>query len=416
MRRAVCIVSPGNLASNPRVLKEAGALHGAGYDVTTIVCDYNEVLRQADDEIEALVPWKVIRVPRSRGEGVRARAVAQLARTLSTLGVPIPVKVAALSARTPVEALMRRAPLVPADLYIAHYVAALPAVTAAARRHGALIGFDAEDFHSGEGTGAPGDAFRMRMIEIVERSVLPACAHMTAAAPLIGKAYAARYGVACPSTVLNVFPLSMAPVEPTPLRIEEGVPGLRSYWFSQTIGPDRGLQAFIQAMALATTRVTLDIRGSNRWGHGDALLALAASLGLGDRVKLLPMAAPAEMVRLAAEYDVGLSLETDVSENRRICLTNKIFTYLLAGVPVIMSDTPAQKLLAPDLGPAARLCTLADPAGLAAILDSLASASSRAEASKAAWRLGRERYNWDREQEVLLQSVAAAFARQERGR
>ena len=416
MRRAVCIVSPGNLASNPRVLKEADALHVAGYDVTAIVCDYNEVLRQADDEIEAVVPWKVIRVPRSRGEGIRARAVAQLARMLSTLGIPIPFKVAALSARTPVGALMRRAPEVPADLYIAHYVAALPAVAAAARRHGALIGFDAEDFHSGEGTGAPGDAFRMRMIEIVERSVLPACAHMTAAAPLIGKAYAARYGVACPATVLNVFPLSMAPVEPRPLRTGDGVPGLRAYWFSQTIGLDRGLQAFIQAMALATTRVTLDIRGSNRWGHGDALLALAASLGLADRVKLLPMAAPAEMVRLAADYDVGLSLETDVSENRRICLTNKIFTYLLAGVPVIMSDTPAQELLAPDLGPAARLCTLEDPAGLAALLDSLASAASRAEASHAAWRLGRERYNWDREQEVLLQSVAAAFARQERGR
>ena len=185
MRRAVCIVSPGNLASNPRVLKEADALHSAGYDVTAVVCNYNEVLRQADDEIEAVVPWKVIRVSRSRGEGIRARAVAQLAQILSTLGVPIPVKMAALSARTPVDALMRRAPEVPADLYIAHYVAALPAAAAAARRHGALLGFDAEDFHSGEGTGAPGDAFRMKMIEIVERSVLPSCAHMTAAAPLI---------------------------------------------------------------------------------------------------------------------------------------------------------------------------------------------------------------------------------------
>ena len=63
MRRTVCIVSPGNLASNPRILKEADALHGAGYDVTAVVCDYNESLRQPDDEIEASVPWKVIRVP-----------------------------------------------------------------------------------------------------------------------------------------------------------------------------------------------------------------------------------------------------------------------------------------------------------------------------------------------------------------
>jgi len=413
MRRTVCIVSPGNLASNPRILKEADALHGAGYDVTVIVCDYNETLRQADDEIEAAAPWKVIRVPRAWDEGIVARMAAALAQALSAVGIAVPVGVAARSARTPVAALMRRCSKMRADLYIAHYVAALPAAAVAARLHGALFGFDAEDFHSGEGTGASGDAFRMKMIGIVEQAVLPSCSHMTAAAPLIGKAYAARYGLAEPVTVLNVFPLSMAPPRPRPARTQEGTPTVRAYWFSQTIGLDRGLQAFIQAMARTESRVTLDIRGSNRWGHGDALLALAHSLGLADRVRVLPMAPPGEMVRLAADYDVGLSLETEVSENRRICLTNKIFTYLLAGVPVVMSDTPAQRLLATDLGAAARLCDLTDPAGLAAMLDALASPAVLAEASVTAWRLGRERYNWEREQDVLLQSVAAAFARRE---
>ena len=51
MPRAVCIVSPGNLASNPRVVKEAHALHEAGYGVTTVTCDYSEALRDEDDVI-----------------------------------------------------------------------------------------------------------------------------------------------------------------------------------------------------------------------------------------------------------------------------------------------------------------------------------------------------------------------------
>ena len=410
MGRAVCIVSPGNLASNPRVLKEAGALHGAGYAVTTVVCDYSEALRAADDEIVAAVPWKVARVPRTLEDGIAARAAEGLARSLSALGLDTPAIVAACSARAPVLALMKRARQVPADLYIAHYIAALPAAARAAREHGARLGFDAEDFHSGEGIGAPGDAFRMEMVERVERAILPSCTHATAAAPLIGKAYAARYGLS-PVTLLNVFPLSMAPSQPRPQRPVGAPPMLRAYWFSQTIGLDRGLQAFIEAMARTKANVTLDIRGSNRWGHGDALLALAASLGIGERVKLLPLAPPGDMVRLAAAYDIGLSLEADVSENRRICLTNKIFTYLLAGIPVVMSDTPAQSLLAPNLGAAARLCSLADPAALAATLDGLAPPVALAEASATAWRLGRERYNWDREQDMLLQSVAAAFER-----
>ncbi len=156
MRRAVCIVSPGNLASNPRVLKEADALHGAGYDVTAVVCDYNEALRQADDEIEA-----AMRMESDPGTALAARGrdgapAAVLAKLLSAAGVAVPVGVAACSARAPVAALIRRAREVPADLYIAHYVAALPA-----RRDGGSPArraprHDAEDFHSGEGTGARG--------------------------------------------------------------------------------------------------------------------------------------------------------------------------------------------------------------------------------------------------------------------
>jgi hypothetical protein len=47
---------------------------------------------------------------------------------------------------------------------------------------------------------------------------------------------------------------------------------------------------------------------------------------------------------------------------------------------------------------------------MAATLDNLAgSPAARAEASASAWRLGRERYNWEVERAALLGSVARAF-------
>ncbi len=402
MGGAVCIVSPGNLASNPRVLKEADALHEAGHAVTAVVCDYTEALRPFDDEIAGRVPWKVVRVARPAGERQVGQAARGLARLATGLGMRAPVAVAAAAYGGPVAALRRAASEVPADLYIAHYVAGLAAAADVARRRGAVLGFDAEDYHAGEGT-----PFHMSMVRTIERALLPACRHVTAAAPLIAKAYAAQCRVE-PTTVLNVFPLAMAPTQSHPAG---GHDTIRAYWFSQTIGLDRGLQSFIQAMARTRTRVTLDVRGGNRWGHGERLVALARELGIGDRINLLPMASPEEMVRLAAPYDIGLSLETDVSENRRFCLTNKIFTYLLAGVPVLLSDTPAQRALAPDLGAAQRLVSLADPATMAATLDDLAgSPGARAEASASAWRLGRERYNWEVEKTALVCSVARALA------
>jgi glycosyltransferase involved in cell wall biosynthesis len=402
MPGAVCIVSPGNLASNPRVLKEADALHEAGYAVTAVVCDYTEALRPYDDEISARVPWQVVRVARPAGERPVGQAARGLARLATGVGMRAPVGLAAAAYGGPVVALRRAASKVPADLYIAHYVAGLAAAADAARRREAMLGFDAEDYHAGEGS-----PFHESMVRTIEGALLPRCRHVTAAAPLIAEAYAAQSSVQ-PVTVLNVFPLAMAPAQPRPAAMQDT---FKAYWFSQTIGLDRGLQSFIQAMARTRTRVTLDIRGGNRWRHGERLVELAHGLGIGDRVNLLAMAPPEEMVRLAGSYDIGLSLETDVSANRRLCLTNKIFTYLLAGVPVLLSDTPAQRALAPELGAAARLVSLADPAAMAATLDELASSpAARAEASARAWRLGRERYNWDVEKAALLGSVARAFA------
>jgi glycosyltransferase involved in cell wall biosynthesis len=329
-----------------------------------------------------------------------------VARLLAAAGVRAPVALAARAYGGPVAALQRAASAVPADLYIAHYIPGLAAAAAAARRHGAMLGFDAEDFHAGEAAGEPADSFRVSMVRAVEGMLLPLCVHATAAAPLIADAYASHYGIS-PNTVLNVFPLAMAPAEPCWGAAREP---FKAYWFSQTIGLDRGLQSFIRAMARAKARITLDIRGGDRWGHGGRLIDLARQLGIAEQIRLLPMAPPADMVTLAAPYDIGLSLETDVSENRRLCLTNKIFTYLLAGVPVLMSDTPAQSALAAQLGTGARVISLADPDDTAVVLDRLAlSPSARAEAAATAWRLGRERFNWDVEKGVLLGSVARAF-------
>ena len=407
MPASICLVSPGNLASNPRLIKEADALHEAGYRVTAIACNYTEALEAYDDEIARTVGWTAVRVPRPTGERIAGAAARLAGRVMDAVGLDIPVNVAAAAYGGPFSALRKAALEHRADLYIAHYVAALPAAASAAARHGALVGFDAEDFHSGEGQGGAAEEFRMELVKRIEESVLPSCRHFTAASPLIARAYGALYGVA-PATVLNVFPLSMAPASPRPA-LSPATGELRAYWFSQTIGLDRGLQSFIRAMAHARTRITLDIRGGNRWGHGDTLHALARELGIGDRVTILPMAAPERMVTLAADYDLGLSLETDATQSRRFCLTNKIFTYLLAGIPVLMSDTPAQSELVPQLGAAGLLGSLDDPEAMARALDGLSDPAALAAAKAEAWRLGRERYNWDHEKKVLLTSVAAAL-------
>ena len=116
------------------------------------------------------------------------------------------------------------------------------------------------------------------------------------------------------------------------------------------------------------------------------------------------------MVRLAAQYDAGLVAETGATLNRRIALTNKQFTYLLGGVPAIMSDIPAHEQFCAEAEGATFLYRADDPEDLARALDDvLGDADRLAEARHCAFALGQSRFNWEAEAPKLLSSVQDAL-------
>jgi len=209
---------------------------------------------------------------------------------------------------------------------------------------------------------------------------------------------------------LNVFPQKEAPPAPEQTAHQRGNGPPSLYWFSQTIGPGRGLEAVIEAVGRMRLPAHLHLRGVCSQGYQNTLEALAGRIGMKDRLHLHPPASPEQMAVLAAGHDLGLALELNQPPNRALCLTNKIFTYLLAGIPVLLSRTPAQERLAPELGPAAILVNLADPGALAVRLDAFfADAEQQRSARSCAWQLGQERFNWDVEQRTFLGSVRRAL-------
>jgi glycosyltransferase involved in cell wall biosynthesis len=405
--KRVCLVSPGHLASNPRLVKEADALYEAGFSVRVIAGDTTPDVRALDDTIQRRARWPIVKVRLARRPGYFARRSRQLlAKKAFALGARgIHVAEWALSPYS--RPLAKAASAEPADLYIAHYLDALSAAAMAAQRHGAKLGFDTEDDHIGELTETSENELDIAIRRQIEAEFLPRCHHLTASSPGIADVYGQRHGVTM-TTILNVFPLSQAPFSRPPFRNPRA---LSVYWFSQVIGPGRGLEFFIKSMAKMRGKVTLSIRGSDFLGYSVELKRLAAEIGLADAVSFLPSAPSDEMVRLAAQHDVGLASELATPPNRAICLSNKIFTYLLAGIPVLLSDTPAQSEIAAELGEAARVVDLANPASIVAALKTWASdPGTLARAKCEAWRLAQTRFNWDREKNHFLESVKAALA------
>ena len=409
--RRVCILTPGHLSTNPRLVKEADALAEAGFDVSVLAADFIPWAQDADRSFEDR-SWKVVRTLSFGPHSPRVTHAVQLVRQhLARLMVAAGVRSApiVLAAWHPIGPDLVRAALdVRADLYIAHYPAAFPAAAIAAQQHQARYAFDAEDYHLGDTPDGPEYNAQRQMLRAIEDRYLPACAYVTAASPGIADAYAKAYDIARPTVVLNVFPRAQAPCCATPRGT--ATPGPSVYWFSQTIGSDRGLECAVRAIGLAQSRPHLYLRGTPAAGFLDRLREIAGEVNALDRLHVLPPAAPSEMVQLAAAYDVGLVGETGHTPNRRIALTNKQFTFLLAGIPVVMSDVPAHQDVAPAMGDAARLYPVDDPAGLAVALDTLlGDPASLASARNAAWRLGQERFNWDLEQATFLSCVTAAL-------
>jgi glycosyltransferase involved in cell wall biosynthesis len=402
MKARICLVSPGHVASNPRLVKEANALKDAGYQVRVVVGDYMAEVRVLDETLLSKASWSWVRVKLGTKLIYTLRKIRQkIAQSIAATSW-IPTLSVAIWAHHPLsKKLGRVAAAEAADLYIAHCLAALPSAAYAAKEHNAKLGFDAEDFHIGELADNPENQTEIRIRDRLERTLLPHCNHLTAASPKIAEAYEKRYGVKM-QPILNVFPLAEAP--PKCNLAKNNIPSL--YWFSQTIGAGRGLESVIQGMGKMQTKVRLCLRGIPAAGYQQQLENLAQEVGVADRINFLPPAPPEEMIKLAAENDLGLSTEPGRDVNNSICLGNKIFTYLLAGLPILMSRTPAQEDLAQQLGEAALLIDINDVSAIANILDNLLLDPNKLSSTRdRAWELGRTVYNWDVEKKRFLALV-----------
>lgn len=409
----ICLISPSHLSTNPRLVKEAQALSEAGHEIS-IVCGRYLRWGWVQDQVLLDTRWRVTHVPFGPIEAPKPTYVLQtLRRHAATALVRAGIDATPVmeTAHGPaVWDLQRAASDVPADLYIAHYVAALPAAARAARRYGAAYAFDAEDFHPGDLPDTPAYRVHNRLVREIESRYLPGAAYLTAASPMIAEAYAETYGISCPKVVLNVFPRTNAPPAPTPRGT--AVPGPSLYWFSQTIGAGRGLETAIEAIARAASAPHLYLRGTPAAQYEDTLRKLACQHGVSDRLHLMSPEAPGDMERLGAQYDLGYVGELAETRNRQIALTNKLFSYLLGGVPSVASDIPAHRAIAPELDEAMALFPIGDATALATAIDHLLLVPERLAAARAhAWRLGQERYCWEVECQTLLGSVEEAFDR-----
>lgn len=400
----ILIVTNGALGRNPRVFKEAAALGNAGFAVTVLGLRNHANFAEIDAGLVAGAPFRWETVDMLPGIGPRRlfpfwRRLQQWSarRALSAW------RIETASALGPAGALLRRAHRLPAELTIVHNEAA-HWVGTRLMAAGRSVAADIEDWHSED---LLPEAQRTRPLELIRRlehTLLHRCVYTTTTSHALAAALNLRYGGAVPTVITNSFPLQTAPLERIP-----GEPPV-FFWFSQTIGPGRGLEQFAAAWSFTRQPSRLVLLGATTDAYRDHIISLVPQNRRPD-LEFAPLVTPDTLPTRIAQHDIGLALEPQSPQNKDLTISNKILQYLNAGLAVVASDTAGQREVLAHEPNAGLLVSLADPSRLAGQLDELlANRTALAMRQQAARRLAVETYCWEREAPRLVALVQSALA------
>ena len=409
----ITVITAGHLSTCPRMLKAADSLGEAGYDVRVVSTKFEPWATAADAVLRdrRQLKWVIIDYSRSMANTTRVRAGLRCRfcrQVVKAIGADkLPARLVGCAMNRVCSELVRAAAAEPADLIYGGGGALLP-VKLTARHLGVPYAVDLEDFHSGEQVSTTREGRLSNVIaEAAERVVFQEAAFLTTASDAMADQYACKYGRR-PLVINNTFPL---PASPPDISSSNGS-ALQLYWFSQTIGPGRGLEDCVKAACLASIACELHLRGKALPQYVSSLRELAERCAPKLKIIEHDPVAPQHMIDTCSGMDVGLALERMEPLSRAVCLTNKAFTYILGGLAVVFTDTPGQRPLALDLGEAAWLYAPGDVARFAAGLSLWAEDRKRLmSARRAAWEAACHRWHWRHpdEEGTLLRAVESVL-------
>lgn len=401
--RKILILTSAHLCRNPRVVKEATTLGAAGYDVTVMSISVQERFEQMDRELMLGLPFKRITIdhtPSARLANFVQRGATWAARQLLTrFGWET------AQALGPAGTLLRLARKFPSDLVIAHTEIPLwitPHLIADGRR----VAVDMEDWYSQDLLPDDRRSRPLRLLREAEAFALQRAAYVSTTSASMALALTEANGGQRPIMLRNTFPLQPRPPA------QRGTPGSspRFIWFSQTVGPGRGLEQFLAAWAVTTRPSEVFLLGEVRPGYRASLLDSLPAARRGG-LNFIPPVTPAELPGKLADFDLGLALENRAPPSRDVTISNKILQYLNAGLAVVATDTAGQREVmqaAPGCGVVA---DSTDAASWARQLDALLGDSAQLRHMQHAARTAAEReFCWEHDAPRLLAAVARALS------
>ncbi len=407
---SVCMVVKNRLSNDARVKKEMAVLARDGWRVTVIAMPEAGAPEEEDrhgirilrppifSESKQKLRSIVTEASESNDKSTRARVIRYLRRNkLRRL-------VADLQRDIPWEKRLKKAALqVNADVYHANDLDTLDICGSVAAQNGAKLVYDSHELwlESSRYLIATHPLNKVRLKRI-ERKYISRADAVIAVTPMRGRRMQEMY-----PSMKNLQIVENAPEKLLKLP-EKG--RLRSLinaepddiiaLYQGVLCPERGLEELLAAAELSENpRLKFVFIGMDTWNG--TLQRTAADRGLNNRVFFLPPVSSEELPEITVDADMGFILFRNTCLNHYYSLPNKLYEYMMAGVPIVSSDFPELKRV---LGEAGSGITVDpdSPEEIAEAVERLAANPDMRNRMKGNGRKAAlDRYNWEPQSEIL---------------
>jgi len=235
----------------------------------------------------------------------------------------------------------------------------------------------------------------LKLLRNLEKELLSSAIYSLCTSKSMSDALTVEYRSTPPMAIYNAFPWKdrLAIDGLYKDRTNRNIPTI--HWYSQTIGPGRGLEELFTAARLVKTRAEIHIRGNLVEDFDDVLLNLLPN-EWHERVFFHDLVSNDELLSRIAEHDIGFAGDRKDCRSRDLTVTNKVMQYLLGGLAVVASDSSGQLEIAALSDGAVTIYPSGDFSALAHCLDSLLSDLNKlAAAKRAALRAAEQRFCWE---------------------
>lgn len=310
----VCMHVLGRARTDVRVLREATALREVGYSVSIVDVESESTRRGG-----------------ANNEGVAIRHVVMPSWFAPTRFKPwFLFKALYMLVRSTLALAW-----MPADIYCAHDFDALPACYLVALVRRKRLVFDAHELPLVD-PNVTSWPLLCSLYARALRVMVSRCAGVITVSPPIADDLYARFGASHVEVVRNIPPFQRVAGSSRLAKCLHVGPESRVALYQGNLQADRGLDVLVHAAPFLDPNVVIVMMGK---GPLQAHLErLTVDLGCQDRVKIIPPVPYSELLSWTAAADLGLIVNpASYSRNVQLCLPNKLFEYLMAGLPVLTS-------------------------------------------------------------------------------